>query len=54
MIASFQAAFPDATVLCTAVADPDCRMHGPDESLELGDFARACRAEALLLDRLGR
>lgn len=54
MVASFRGAFPQATVLCTAVADPDCHMHGPDESLELGDFARACAAEALLLDRLGR
>lgn len=54
MIASFRDAFPDATVLCTAVADPDCRMHGLNESLELGDFGRACRAEALFLDRLGR
>ena len=54
MIASFQEAFPQATVLCTAVADPDCRMHGLNESLELGDFGRACRAEALFLDRLGR
>ncbi|WP_051215453.1 dipeptidase [Granulicoccus phenolivorans] len=46
--------FPAATVLLTAVVDPDSRMHGIDESLHLGDFARACRAEALLLGRLAR
>ena len=53
MIAEFQRAFPAADVLVTAVCDPDSRMHGIDESLHLGDFARACRAEALLLASLG-
>ncbi len=51
MVADFQRAFPAAEVLVTAVCDPDSRMHGIDESLHLGDFARACRAEALLLAR---
>ncbi|MFT8395276.1 dipeptidase [Propionibacterium sp.] len=54
MISSFQEAFPEATVLCTAVADPDCRMHGIDESLHLGDWRKAAVSEALLLDRLAR
>jgi acetylornithine deacetylase/succinyl-diaminopimelate desuccinylase-like protein len=49
MVADFSAAFPDATVLVTAVGDPDTRAHGADESLHLGDFAAACLAEALLL-----
>ena len=53
MIAEFQRAFPAADVLVTAVCDPNSRMHGIDESLHLGDFARACRAEALLLASLG-
>lgn len=53
MVADFQQTFPAAEVLVTAVCDPDSRMHGIDESLHLGDFARACRAEALLLARLG-
>ena len=35
--------------LVTAVADPDSRPHGIDESLHLGDFAKAVLAEALLL-----
>lgn len=52
MVADFQNAFPDATILVTAVCDPDSRPHGIDESLHLGDFARACRAEALLLAKL--
>ena len=53
MAADFQTTFPDATVLLTAVCDPDSRMHGPNESLHLGDFAKAALAEALLLERLG-
>lgn len=53
MVADFQHAFPDATVLVTAVCDPDSRPHGIDESLDLGDFHKACLAEALLLQKLG-
>ncbi len=53
MVADFQRAFPDAAVVVTAVCDPDSRMHGIDESLHLGDFAKACHAEALLLAELG-
>ena len=52
MVADFQQFFPAATVLVTAVADPDSRMHGIDESLDLGDFGHACLAEALLLATL--
>jgi acetylornithine deacetylase/succinyl-diaminopimelate desuccinylase-like protein len=51
-LAPFADAFPDAEVLVTGVADPDTRAHAANESLHLGDFERACLAEALLLDRL--
>jgi acetylornithine deacetylase/succinyl-diaminopimelate desuccinylase-like protein len=52
-IAAFAAAFPDAAILVTSAgADPDCRAHGADESLHLGDFERACLAETLLLTEL--
>jgi cysteinylglycine-S-conjugate dipeptidase len=50
MVADFGKAFPDATILVTAVGDPDSRAHGPNESLHLGDFAAACLAETLMLD----
>jgi cysteinylglycine-S-conjugate dipeptidase len=50
MVADFGKAFPDATILITAVGDPDSRAHGANESLHLGDFAAACLAEALMLD----
>jgi len=49
MVGDFGQAFPDATILVTAVGDPDTRAHGADESLHLGDFAAACLAEALML-----
>ena len=50
MVADFGEAFPEATILVTAVGDPDSRAHGANESLHLGDFAAACLAETLMLD----
>lgn len=50
---AYQQRYPDATVLVTAVVDPDSRMHGIDESLHVGDWAKACHAETLLLAELG-
>ncbi len=52
-VAMFAEAFPDAEVLITGVEDPDTRAHAANESLHLGDFERACLAEALLLSTLG-
>ena len=51
-IAAFREAYPDAAVLVTGVEDPDTRAHGADEGLHLGEFARVCLAEALLLRTL--
>lgn len=48
-IATFQSMFPEAAILVTGVEDPDSRAHGPNESLNMAEFARACLAEALLL-----
>jgi len=48
-IATFQQMFPDAAILVTGVEDPYSAAHGPNESLHLGEFARACVAETLLL-----
>jgi cysteinylglycine-S-conjugate dipeptidase len=53
-IATFQDMFPDAAILVTGVEDPDSRAHGPNESLHLGEFARVCLAEALLLANVAR
>lgn len=53
MVAEFASAFPRATVLVTAVSDPDSRMHGANESVDLGDLRAACLAETLFLEALG-
>ncbi len=53
-IAAFQAEFPDATIVVTGVEDPHTNAHGPNESLHLGEFARVCVAEALLLAGLAQ
>lgn len=45
---------PGCLVLLTAVVDPTSRMHGLDESLDLGDFGRAALAETLMLQNLTR
>ena len=54
MVADFQEAFPDAEVLITAVTDPGSRIHGIDESLDLGDWRKSAKAEALFLEKLAR
>jgi acetylornithine deacetylase/succinyl-diaminopimelate desuccinylase-like protein len=51
-IASFQQMFPGSTILVTGMGDPRSGVHGPNESLHLGEFARICLAEALLLNNL--
>lgn len=52
IVAEFARRHPEATVLVTAVTDPDSRMHGIDESVDLGDLTKAAFAEALLLHKL--
>ena len=54
MVADFQRAFPEATVLVSAVTDPDSAMHGTDESVDLAEIGRAALAEALLMVGLAR
>ena len=47
-------AFPEATVLATAVCDPESRMHAPDESVHLGDLLGQVRAQVRFLELLGQ
>ena len=52
-ISDFAARFPERRSSSPGVEDPDTRAHGANESLHLGEFARVCEAEAILLARLG-
>jgi cysteinylglycine-S-conjugate dipeptidase len=51
-VTAFARFAPGAEMLITGVEDPDTRAHGPNESLDLAVFERACLAEALLLRNL--
>ncbi len=51
-VTAYAGMVPDAEILVTGVEDPDTRAHGPNESLHLATFERACLAEALLLSKL--
>ncbi len=52
LVAAFSQAYPEAALLLTGAADPDCRAHGENESVHLGELERSCVAEALLLQYL--
>lgn len=51
-IATFQEMFPGAEILVTGMGDPTSNLHGPNESIDLGEFRRICLAETLLLNNL--
>lgn len=51
-IATFQEMFPEASILVTGISDPQSKIHGPNESLDLREFGRICLAETLLLHNL--
>jgi acetylornithine deacetylase/succinyl-diaminopimelate desuccinylase-like protein len=51
-VAAYRARYGDVPALLTGVLDPDSRAHGLDESMDLGDFAKAALAEAYLLGEL--
>lgn len=53
LVAMLAERFPDATLLITGVGEPTSRIHGPDESQDLGELERAILAEALALRALG-
>ncbi|HVM41210.1 MAG TPA: M20/M25/M40 family metallo-hydrolase [Acidimicrobiia bacterium] len=53
-VAPFAEAFGGVPCLLTGIEDPATNAHGEDESVHLGDFARACAAEAHLFAELAR
>ena len=46
---AFSDAFPDADLLLTGASDPTSYIHGPNESLDLGELYRSALAEAVAL-----
>ena len=53
LVAMLAERFPQAAILITGVGDPTSRIHGPDESQDLGELRRSILAEALALQTLG-
>lgn len=51
-VAPLSEAFGGVPCLLTGIEDPATNAHGEDESLHLGDFTRACLAEAFLFHEL--
>ena len=48
-VQAFSEAFPDADLLLTGASDPASYIHGPNESLDLGELHRSVLAEAVAL-----
>ena len=48
-VQAFSEAFPDADLLLTGASDPTSYIHGPNESLDLGELQRSALAEAVAL-----
>ena len=54
VVNEFADAFPGVPMAITAVHDRRANTHGDNESLDLGEFERACVAEALLVRSITR
>ena len=52
LVAALADRYPDAQILLTGAADPDCRAHSENESVDLGELERSAAGEALLLHHL--
>ncbi len=51
-VKAFSDANPGAAVVLTGAADPECRAHGPNESIHLDELRRFVLAEAIALREL--
>lgn len=53
-VAAFSAAYPNAAIVLTGAADPECKAHGPNESIHLDELRRFVLSEAIALRELVR
>ena len=51
-VAAFAVAYPTAAIVLTGAADPECRAHGPNESIDLDELRRFILSEAIALREL--
>jgi acetylornithine deacetylase/succinyl-diaminopimelate desuccinylase-like protein len=49
LVAAFQAALPHAEMILWGTEEPRCKIHAPDESVDLGELERCTLAEALFI-----
>lgn len=54
VVSAFAAAYPNAQIAITAICDPDSRVHGLNENVDLVELQRAAEAEAAMLRSVGR
>jgi acetylornithine deacetylase/succinyl-diaminopimelate desuccinylase-like protein len=55
LVAKLNAAYPDASIVLWGAQDSDlARIHAANESVDLGEIEKIARAEAYLLEELGR
>ena len=52
LVSELHETFPEAEFLVTGIADPDSRMHSPNESVELDDLVRTVDAQVQFLTSL--
>lgn len=52
IVAALHRALPDAEMILWGAGEPQCRVHGPDESVDLGELRRCILAEALFLMKM--
>ena len=52
LVAAFLAAQPAAEIILWGAEEPQCKIHAPDESIDLGELERCVLAEALFIAAL--
>jgi acetylornithine deacetylase/succinyl-diaminopimelate desuccinylase-like protein len=52
LVAAFLAAQPAAEIILWGAEEPRCKIHAPDESVDLGELERCVLAEALFIAAL--